>query len=153
MMKMSLRRERENETKTSQATAYHLSLMVQPSEVVAPENDEPTPKPKTPEAWPAPLPPSTPPAKGSPLILKPKLPPVNTTMKPTSVADATPRTNEDFPSHSSKPPISPVKAVAEAVAAALAASTGPGFQYKELNSTQITQPMTPMQLPQEVWNT
>ena len=32
-------------------------------EAVAPENDEPTPEPKTPEVRPAPLPPSTPPAK------------------------------------------------------------------------------------------
>ena len=99
------------------------------TEAVAPEHDEPTPEPKTPEARPEPLPPSTPPAKRSPLTLKPELPPVDTTMKPASVADATPRASEDLPAHSSKPPISPVKAVAKAAAAA---STGPDIHSKEL---------------------
>ena len=93
-------------------------------EVVAPKNDEP----KTPEVQPAPLLPSTPPAKQSPLVLKPELPPVNTTMKPTSVADSPLHISEDLPSHFSKLCISPVKAVTEAAAA----STGPGIHYKDL---------------------
>jgi hypothetical protein len=50
-------------------------------------------------------------------------------MKPASVADATPRASEDLPAPSSKRPISPVKAVAKAAAAA---STGPDIHHKDL---------------------
>ncbi len=107
------------------------------TEMVALEHDEPTPEPepKTPEARPAALPPSTPPTKRSPLILKPELPPVDTTMKPISIADATPRASEDLPAPPSNPPRSPVKAVAEAAAAA---STGPGIHHKESKKAPVS---------------
>jgi len=88
--------------------------------------DEPTPEPKTPEARPAALPPSTP--KRSPLVIRPELPPVDTTVQFTTLVDATPRASEDVPAPTSKPPISPVKAVAEAAAKA---STGPDSHHKE----------------------
>jgi hypothetical protein len=105
------------------------------TEAVAPDQDEPTPEPKTPEARPAALPPSTPPAKRSPLTHKPELPPVDTTIKPTSVADATPRASEDVPAPAPKPPTSPVKAVAKAAAAA---STGPDIHHKESKKASVS---------------
>ena len=100
-----------------------------PVETVTADHDEPTPEPKTPEARPAALPPSTPPAKRSPLTHKPELPPVDTNIKSASVTDATPRASEDIPATTVKPPPSPVKAAAEAAAAA---STGPDIHHKEL---------------------
>ena len=128
--------EEEEEVEDQDVTGHSISSKLNGTaitETVAPEHDEPTPEPKTPEARPAPLPPSTPPAKRSPLTLKPELAPVDTTMKPVSVADATPRASEDLPASPSKPPISPVRAaVAEAAAAAAAASTGRGIHHKEL---------------------
>lgn len=127
--------EEEEEEEDQDVTGHSISSKLNGTaitETVAPEHDEPTPEPKTPEARPAPLPPSTPPAKRSPLTLKPELPPVDTTMKPVLVADATPRASEDLPAPPSTPPISPVNAVAEAAAAAAAASTGPDIHHKEL---------------------
>lgn len=91
-------------------------------------HDEPTPEPKTPEARPAALPPSTPPAKRSPLTLKPELPPVDSSVQ-SSIADATPRASEDAPITAPRPPVSPVKSVANA--AAVAASTNPDIHHKE----------------------
>jgi len=88
--------------------------------------DEPTPEPKTPEARPTALPPSTP--KRSPLVIKPALPPVDTTVQSSTLANATPRASEDVSAPAPKPPISPVKAVA---AAAAKASTGPDIHHKE----------------------
>jgi serum/glucocorticoid-regulated kinase 2 len=99
-------------------------------------HDEPTPEPKTPEARPAVLPPSTSPPKKSPLAHRPELPPVDTTAKPASVADATPRASEDAPAPAVRP-ISPVKAVAEAAAAA---STGPDIHHKELKKAPVPKP-------------
>ena len=120
--------EEEDQDVTGQSISSRINGAI--AETVAPEHDEPTPEPKTPEARPAPLlPPSTPPGKRSPRTLKPELPPVDTTMKPASVADATPRASEDLPAASSKPPSSPVKAVAEAAAAA---SQGPDIHHKDL---------------------
>jgi len=113
---------------------HNISAGLNGISTVASEHDEPTPEPKTPEARPAALPSSTPPAKRSPLALKPELPPVDTTIKPVSVADATPRASEDIPIPASKPPTSPVKAVAKAAAAA---STGPGIHHKELKKASV----------------
>jgi hypothetical protein len=106
------------------------------TETVAPDHDEPTPEPKTPGARPAALPPFTPPAKRSPLTLKPELPPVDTTLKPTSVADATPRASEDIPAPGPAPkrPTSPLRAVAKAAAAA---STGPDIHHKESKKSSV----------------
>ncbi|KAI0299851.1 hypothetical protein BC826DRAFT_993729 [Russula brevipes] len=103
---------------------------------------EPTPEPKTPEARPAALPPSTPPAKRSPRILKPELPPVDTTVQPSSVADATPRASEDTVASAPRPPASPIKAVADAAAAA---STGPDIHRKE--SKRASAPKSHTQRP------
>jgi hypothetical protein len=96
---------------------------------------EPTPEPKTPEARPTALPPSTPPAKKSPLIHRPELPPVDTTAKPVPVADATPRASEDVPAPATQAPASPLKAVA---AAAAAASTGPDIHHKESKKAPVS---------------
>ena len=106
-----------------------LNGTVVPETVVTTVHKEPTPEPKTPEARPAALPPSTPPAKRSPLLRKPELPPVDTAFNPASVADATPRASEETTAPISRPPTTPVKAVADAAAAA---STGPDIHHKEL---------------------
>jgi serum/glucocorticoid-regulated kinase 2 len=96
-------------------------------------HEEPMSEPKTPEARPTALPlPSTPPAKRSPVSTRPELPPVDTTAKPASFTDATPRASEDAPAPAPTVPVSPVKAVAHAAAAAAAASTGPDIHHKEL---------------------
>jgi serum/glucocorticoid-regulated kinase 2 len=100
-------------------------------------HDEPTPEPKTPEARPAALPPSISPAKKSPLTHRPELPPVDTTAKPVSIADATPRASEDVPAPAPRPPPSPVKAVAYAAAAA---STGPDIHRKESKKAPASKP-------------
>ena len=124
--------EEEEEEEDQNVTGHGIPAELDgltPAETATPDHDEPTPEPKTPEARPATLPPSTPPAKRSPLTLKPELPPVDTNIKPGSVTDATPRASEDLPVPASKPPPSPVKAAAEAAAAA---STGPDIHHKEL---------------------
>jgi serum/glucocorticoid-regulated kinase 2 len=124
--------EGEEEEQDQDVTGHSISPELNgkvPAETVAPDHDEPTPEPKTPEARPAALPSTTPPAKRSPLTVKPELPPVDTTMKPALVTDATPRASEDIPVPASKPPISPVKAAAQAAAAA---SSGPDIHHKEL---------------------
>ncbi|KAF8267389.1 hypothetical protein EI94DRAFT_1801728 [Lactarius quietus] len=97
--------------------------------VVLGKPEEPISEPKTPEARPTTLPPSTPPAKRSPVTTRPELPPVDTSAKPGSFADATPRASEDAPGPAPSVPISPVKAVARAAAAA--ASTSPDIHHKE----------------------
>ena len=92
--------------------------------------EEPIPEPKTPEARPTSLPPlpSTPPAKRSPVSIRPELPPVDTTARPASFIDATPRASEDSPAPAPTVPISPIKAVAHAAAVA---SQGPDVHHKE----------------------
>ncbi|KAI9444542.1 hypothetical protein H4582DRAFT_2108450 [Lactarius indigo] len=87
----------------------------------------PVPEPKTPEARPTalPLPPSTPPAQRSPVA------------KPPSFTDATPRASEDAPGPAPSVPISPLKAVAEAAAAA---SSGPDIHYKEPKKAPTSKP-------------
>jgi len=87
--------------------------------------EEPISEPKTPEARPTALPPSTSPAKRSPVLTRPELPPVDTSAKPATFTDATPRASEDA---SGPAPRSPIKAVADAAAAA---STGPDIHHKE----------------------
>jgi serum/glucocorticoid-regulated kinase 2 len=62
---------------------------------------------------------------------KPELSPIETTVKPASVADATSRAREDIPACASKPPISPVKAATEA------ASTGPNNHHKESDLSEL----------------
>ena len=98
------------------------------AETVVLGQEEPISEPKTPEARPTALPPSTPPAKRSPVTTRPELPPVDTSAKPASFTDATPRASEDAPTPAPTVPISPVKAVARAAAAA---STGPDVHHKE----------------------
>jgi hypothetical protein len=60
--------------------------------------------------------------------------PYNTITKSASVVDASPRASEDIPASVPKPPISPVKAVAEAAAAA---STGPDTHRKEMKKASV----------------
>ena len=102
----------------------------------------PISEPKTPEARPAALPPSTHPAKRSPVITGPELPPVDTSAKPATFADATPRASEDSPGPPPTVPISPLKAVAHAAAAA---STGPNIHHKETKKVPV--PKTHAQRP------
>ncbi|KAH8987732.1 kinase-like protein [Lactarius hatsudake] len=99
--------------------------------------DEPIPEPKTPEARPTALPPSTPPAQRSPVSTRPELPPVDTSAKPASFTDATPRASEDAPGPVPSVPISPLKAVASAAAAA---STGPDIHHKEPKKAPVSKP-------------
>jgi serum/glucocorticoid-regulated kinase 2 len=130
--------EEEEEEEVDQDVTHGISAELigpAPVETVTPDHDEPTPEPKTPEARPAALPPSTPPAKRSPLTHKPELTPVDTNIKPPSIADATPRASEDISAPASKPPPSPVKAAAEAAAAA---STGPDIHRKELKKASTS---------------
>jgi serum/glucocorticoid-regulated kinase 2 len=126
--------EEENDV-TGRSILAELNGSAAPETVTG--HDEPTPEPKTPEARPAALPPSTPPTKKSPLIRRPELPPVDTSAKPALVADVTPRASEDVPASVPRPPASPVKAVAEAAAAA---STGPDIHRKELKKVPISKP-------------
>ena len=104
--------------------------------------EEPISEPKTPEARPAALPPSTHPVKRSPVITGPELPPVNTSAKSATFADATPRTSEDSPGPAPTVPISPLKAVAHAAAAA---STSPKIHHKETKKVPV--PKTHAQRP------
>ena len=104
--------------------------------------EEPISEPKTPEARPTALPPSTPPAKRSPIVTRPELPPVDTSAKPATFADATPRASEDSPGPAPTVPISPLKAVAHAAAAA---STGPDIHHKETKKVPV--PKTHAQRP------
>ena len=67
-------------------------------------------------------------AKWSPVITRPELPPVDTSAKPASFADATSRTSEDSPGPAPTVPISPLKAV---VHTAAATSTCPSIHHKE----------------------
>jgi hypothetical protein len=90
-------------------------------------HEEPTPEPKTPEAQPAALRPSTPPAKRNPLARKPELPPVDTTINPPSV-DVTACAIERTTSSVSRARTIQVKAVADAAASA---STGPDIHHKK----------------------
>ncbi|KAH9041357.1 hypothetical protein EDB85DRAFT_1858091 [Lactarius pseudohatsudake] len=99
--------------------------------------EEPIPEPKTPEARPTALPPSTPPAQRSPVSTRPELPPVDTSAKPASFTDATPRASEDAPGPVPSVPISPLKAVASAAAAA---STGPDIHHKEPKKAPVSKP-------------
>ena len=98
--------------------------------------DEPISEPKTPEARPTALPPSTAPAKRSPVVTRPELPPIDT------FADATPRVSEDSHGHAPSVLISPIKAVAHAAAAA---STGPDIHHKE--TKKVPAPKTHVQRP------
>ncbi|KAH9070725.1 hypothetical protein EDB83DRAFT_2221807 [Lactarius deliciosus] len=99
--------------------------------------EESIPEPKTPEARPTALPPSTPPAQQSPVSTRPELPPVDTSAKPASFTDATPRASEDAPGPAPSVPISPLKAVASAAAAA---STGPDIHRKEPKKAPVSKP-------------
>jgi serum/glucocorticoid-regulated kinase 2 len=103
------------------------------AETIVLGQEEPIPEPKTPEARPTALP-STPPAKRSPVVIRPELPPVDTSAKPASFADATPRASEDAPGPAPSVPISPVKAVAHAAAVA---SNGPDIHYKEIKKVSV----------------
>jgi hypothetical protein len=111
--------EEEDQDVTGHSVSAELHVVVT-TETVAPDHDEPTPEPKTPEARPA------------------ALPPVDTTNKPTSVADVTPRAREDIPATATapalKPPTSPVKAVAKAAASS---STGPDIHHKESKKASV----------------
>ena len=104
--------------------------------------EEPISEPKTPEARPSTLPPSTPPTNRSPVITRPELPHVDTSAKPATFADATPRASEDSPGPAPTVPISPLKAVAHAAAAA---STGPDIHHKE--TKKVPAPKTHAQRP------
>ena len=119
----------EDQDITGRSILAELNGTVVAETAVTTVHEEPTPEPKTPEARPAALPPSTPPARRSPLVRKPELPPVDTTLNTASFTDATPRASEETTAPISRPPTTPVKAVAEAAAAA---STGRDIHHKEL---------------------
>ncbi|KAF8264170.1 hypothetical protein EI94DRAFT_1703469 [Lactarius quietus] len=121
--------EEEEENVTGPSILDELNGKAAAATVVLGKPEEPISEPKTPEARPTTLPPSTPPAKRSPVTTRPELPPVDTSAKPGSFADATPRASEDAPGPAPSVPISPVKAVAHAAAAA--ASTSPDIHHKE----------------------
>lgn len=104
--------------------------------------EEPISEPKTPEARPTALPPSTPPAKRSPIVTRPDLPPVDTSAQPASFTDATPRASEDSPAPAPTVPVSPLKAVAHAAAAA---SSGPDIHHKE--TKKVPAPKSHVQRP------
>lgn len=129
--------EEEDQDITGRSILAELNGTAVAETAVTTVDEQPTPEPKTPEARPAALPPSTPPAKRSPLVRKPELPPVDTTLNPASVADATPRASEETTAPISRPPTTPVKAVADAAAAA---STGPGIHHKEPKKAPASKP-------------
>jgi serum/glucocorticoid-regulated kinase 2 len=87
--------EEEDQDVTGRSILAELNGTAVVDTVLTVGHEEPTPEPKTPEARPAALPPSTPPAKRSPLATRPELPPVDTNLKPVSVADAAPRASEE----------------------------------------------------------
>ena len=87
--------------------------------------------------------PSTP-AKRSLPTLKPELPPVDTTTKPASIADATTSTSEDIAAPAFKPLISPVNAPAEAAAA----STSHKIHHKESKKASVPNPHGQQSSPQ-----
>jgi serum/glucocorticoid-regulated kinase 2 len=129
--------EEEDQDVTGHSILAELNGTAVVDTVLTVGHEEPTPEPKTPEARPAALPPSTPPAKRSPLAARPELPPVDTNLKPVSVADATPRASEETTAPISRPPSTPIKAVA---AAAAAASTGPDVHRKEQKKVPAPKP-------------
>ena len=129
--------EEEDQDVTGRSILAELNGTAVADTVVTIGHEEPSQEPKTPEARPATLPPSTPPAKRSPLVSKPELPPVDTNLKPASVADATPRASEETTAPISRPPTTPIKAVADAAAAA---STGPGIHHKEQKKAPAPKP-------------
>ena len=114
--------------RSSQDVTEH-SILAEPinSTVVTARHEEPTPERKTLETRPTALPPSTLPSKRSSLAVKPELPQIDTILKPVSVADATPRGENETTVPTSRLPTIPVKAVADAAAAA---STGPVIHRK-----------------------
>ena len=114
--------------RSSQDVTEH-SILAEPinSTVVTARHEEPTPERKTLETRPTALPPSTLPSKRSSLAVKPELPQIDTILKPVSVADATPRGGNETTVPTSRLPTIPVKAVADAAAAA---STGPVIHRK-----------------------
>ncbi|KAH9058266.1 hypothetical protein EDB87DRAFT_1564166 [Lactarius vividus] len=128
--------EEEEENVTGPSILAELNGEAAAATVVL-EREEPIPEPKTPEARPTALPPSTPPAQRSPVSTRPELPPVDTSTKPASFTDATPRASEDAPGPVPSVPISPLKAVASAAAAA---STGPDIHHKEPKKAPVSKP-------------
>jgi serum/glucocorticoid-regulated kinase 2 len=129
--------EEEDQDVTGRSILAELNGTAVADTVVTIGHEEPSPEPKTPEARTAALPPSTPPAKRSPLVARPDLPPVDTNFKPASVADATPRASEETTAPVSRPPTTPIKAVADAAAAA---STGPDIHRKEQKKASAPKP-------------
>jgi len=121
-------KDEEDQIITGRSIVAELNGTVVTGAAVTTVHKEPTPEPKTPEARPAALPPSTPLAKRGPLARRPELPPVDTTLNPASVADITPHASEGTTTPVSRARMIPVKAVADAAAAA---STGPDIRHKE----------------------
>jgi hypothetical protein len=68
------------------------------------------------------------------LPISPELPPVDTSAKPNSFADATPRASEDASGRAPTVPISPVKAVDHAAAAA---SNSPDTHHKKIKKVSV----------------
>ncbi|KAH9030296.1 hypothetical protein EDB84DRAFT_1439155 [Lactarius hengduanensis] len=128
--------EEEEENVTGPGILAELNYEAAAATVVL-GREEPIPEPKTPEARPTALPPSTPPTQRSPVSTRPELPPVDTSAKPASFTDATPRASEDAPGPVPSVPISPLKAVASAAAAA---STGPDIHRKEPKKAPVSKP-------------
>jgi serum/glucocorticoid-regulated kinase 2 len=132
--------EEEDQDVTGRSILAELNGTAPADTVVTIGREEPTFEPKTPEARPAALPPTTPPAKRSPLAAKRDLPPVDTNLNPASIADATPRASEETAAPTSRPPTTPIKAVADAAAAA---SMGPDIHRKEQKKGPAPKPHGP----------
>jgi len=132
--------EEEDQNVTGRSILAELDGAAVADTVVTIGHEEPSPESKTPEARHAALPPSTPPTKWSLLAAKLGLPPVDTNLKPASIADTTPRASEETTAPISRPPTTSVKAVA---AAAAAASTGPDIHHKEQKRASAPKPHGP----------
>jgi len=120
-------KDEEGQNITGCSIVAELNGTVVTEAAVTTVHEEPTPEPKTPEARPAALPPSTPLAKRGPLARRPELPPIDTTLNPASVAGVTPRASEGTTTPVSRARMIPVKTVADAAAAA---SIGPDIHHK-----------------------
>jgi len=118
----------EDQNITGRSIVATLNGTVVTEAAVTTVHEEPTREPKTPEARSAALPPSTPLAKRGPLVRRPELPPIDTTINPASVADVTPRASGGTTTSVFRARMIPVKAVAGPAADA---STGPDIHHKE----------------------
>jgi hypothetical protein len=127
--------EKEEDQDISSILAELTGTVTAETVVIAGHHEEPARESKTPEARATALPSSTSPSRQSSFIVKSKLPSVNTPQA--SATDHTPRASEESIPPTSRPPTSPVKAVAEAAAAA---SMGSDIHHKEHKKASSPKP-------------